>query len=132
MSIDSIGNFLTIIRNGFVLGKRVVEAPYSRVKMGIAEILKDEGFINDFEVVNPDQISNKKIKIILKYVGGESVIHEIKRLSRPGRRSYAKISSLKPIKGKLGVSILSTNQGLMTDKKAKDVSVGGEVICSVW
>ncbi len=132
MSIDSIGNFLTIIRNGLMLGKRFVEAPYSELKFNIAQILKDEGFIIDLEAINQDEVSKKKIKVMLKYVDGESVIHEIKRLSRPGRRYYAKIKGLKPIKGKLGISILSTNKGLMTDKKAKELSVGGEVVCSVW
>lgn len=131
MSIDSIGNFLTIIRNGLMLGKRFVEAPYSNMKYSIASILKDEGFIKDFEVIG-QEVSTKKIKIFLKYVRGESVIHEIKRLSRPGRRYYASIRVLKPVKGKLGISILSTDKGLMTDKKAKELSVGGEIICSVW
>lgn len=131
MSIDTIGDFLTIIRNGLLLGKGSVEAPYSNIKTGIAQILKDEGFIRDFEI-NGEKVSEKKLKILLKYVGGESVIHEIKRLSRPGLRYYEAAHKLKPVKGKFGISILSTNKGLMTNKKARELSVGGEVICHVW
>ena len=131
MSIDSIGNFLTIIRNGFILGKRFVEAPYSKMNYAIAEILKEEGFIKSLDIVDVND-SIKRLKVALKYVDGESVIHELKRLSRPSRRYYAGSKNLKPVKGNLGISILSTNKGLMTDKKAKEMSVGGEVICSVW
>ncbi len=131
MSIDSIGNFLTIIRNGFILGKKFVEAPHSKMNFGIAQILKDEGFIRDIQVIGDGP--KKKIKVFLKYMDGESVIHELKRMSTPGRRYYEKAKSLKPVKGKLGILILSTNKGqLMTDKQAQEVPVGGEVICSVW
>ncbi len=131
MSIDSIGNFLTIIRNNFVLGKRTVETTCSKMNLSIAEILKDEGFIKDVVVDDSDPIK-KRLKIFLKYVNGESVIHELKRLSKPSRRYYAGTNNIKPVKGNLGITILSTNKGLMTDKRAKDMLVGGEVICSVW
>jgi small subunit ribosomal protein S8 len=131
MSIDSIGDFLTIIRNGIALGKPYVVAPSSNVKMNIAQVLQNEGFIRSFEAL--DQATpHKKLKIVLKYVDGESVIHEISRRSRPGRRYYAKAKNVKPIIGKFGISILTTNKGIMTDKQAKALSVGGEVICSVW
>lgn len=131
MSVDTIGNFLTIIRNGLVLGKRSVEAPYSNLKFQLANILKDEGFVKDVVLVDEDPIK-KKIKIYLKYIDGESVIHEISRVSKPSRRVYAGAKMIKPVKGKLGISILTTNKGLMTDKKAKALSMGGEIICSVW
>jgi len=131
MSIDSIGNFLTIIRNGFVLGKRSIEAPYSNLNFSIAQILKEEGFIKEVAVKEQEGLHNK-IEVFLKYVNGESVIHELKRLSKPSRRYYAGAKSIKPVKGNLGIAILSTNKGLMTDKRAKELSVGGEVICSVW
>jgi small subunit ribosomal protein S8 len=130
MSIDSIGNFLTIIRNGFVVGKQFVEAPYSTINLNIAHILKDEGFIKSVEVSGGE--IKKNLKVTLKYVAGESVIHEIRRLSRPGRRYYEGARTLRPVRGNLGVSILSTNKGLMTDKRARELLVGGEVICSVW
>lgn len=131
MSIDTIGNFLTIIRNGVLTSKRSVVSPYSKIKAEIAALLHQEGFIKNFEIIDTDSIK-KQLKIDLKYVDGESVIHEINRISKPGRRKYEKSDALKPIKGKLGISIVSTNKGLMTDKRAKQLPVGGEVICSVW
>lgn len=130
MSVDSIGNFLTIIRNGITLGKRYVTAPYSRMRFDIGRILKEEGFIKDIQV-DGEGVS-KIVKVFLKYVDGESVIHEITRESKPSRRYYGKAKSLRPVKGNLGIAILSTNKGVMTDKQAREKIVGGEVICSVW
>ncbi len=130
MSIDALGDFLTVIRNGLMASKRTVETPYSNIKVEIVKILKEEGFIRDYSII--EENSKKKIQIALKYVEGESVIHELTRVSRPGRRMYGKTDNLKHIIGKLGISILTTNKGIMTDKKAKQLSVGGEIICSVW
>lgn len=130
MSIDAIGDFLTIIRNGLMASKRSVAAPYSKFKFEIVKILKDEGFIKDFELI--DEQNKKAIKIFLKYVDGESVIHEIVRKSTPGRRIYERASQMKFVIGKLGISIVTTNKGIMTNKRAKELAVGGEVICSVW
>ncbi|OGB97987.1 30S ribosomal protein S8 [candidate division TM6 bacterium RIFCSPHIGHO2_12_FULL_36_22] len=130
MSKDSIGDFLTIIRNAIMASKPIAIAPHSRMRSEIASILQLEGFINGVQI---KEIDNKKfISIDLRYVDGESVIHEIKRVSRPGRRSYARMHELKPVIGGLGISILTTNKGLMTNKRAKDVTVGGEVLCTVW
>ncbi len=137
MSIDAIGDFLTIIRNGLMRSKLSVEAPFSRMRESIAKILKDEGFINDYIVLD-DSPSKKRIKLLLKYVDGESVIHEIQRVSTPGRRRYVKITKargfrrLMPVIGGLGVSILTTSRGLLSHKKAKEIGVGGEVVCTVW
>ncbi len=131
MSIDAIGDFLTIIRNGLMASKRTVVAPYSKIKFEIVKILKNEGFIKDFELVE-SQSPKKEIKIFLKYVDGESVIHELVRESKPSRRIYGKSSQLKFVIGKLGISIVTTNKGIMTNKEAKQLAVGGEVICSVW
>jgi small subunit ribosomal protein S8 len=130
MSIDAIGDFLTIIRNGLMVSKRSVEVPYSALKLEITKILEQEGFIKGFIVSEQD--NHKTIKVALKYVNGESVIHELTRVSKPGRRVYCKLNNLSPIIGKLGISVLSTNKGVMTDKKAQALSVGGEIICSVW
>ncbi len=132
MSIDSIGDLLTVIRNGLMASKRSVEAPHSKMKIEIVKILKDEGFIKDFNIVETENDSKKRIQLSLKYVDGESVIHEITRISTPGKRAYGKANQLKHVIGKLGISILTTNKGIMTDKKAKDLSVGGEIICTVW
>jgi len=131
MSVDAIGDFLTIIRNGLMASKSRVVAPNSRTKFAIANILKGEGFIRDCSILEAEG-GEKKIEIVLKYVGGESVIHEIKRASRPGRRYYAGTSNLKPVIGNLGISILSTNRGIISNHQAKELKVGGEVICTVW
>lgn len=130
MSIDVIGDFLTIIRNGIMSSKLLVVAPYSKIKAELAEILKDEGFIKDYAVIEDD--GKKSIKVFLKYVGGESVIHELKRISTPGRRSYKGATNIKPVIGGLGLSILTTSKGIISHKKAKELGVGGEVLCTVW
>ncbi len=131
MSIDAIGNFLTIIRNGVSASKPSVTAPYSKIKHEIASILKDEGFIRDFAVINEDVVK-KSLQISLKYSNGESAIHEITRISTPGLRNYAGARSVEAVIGGLGVSILSTNRGVLSNKKARELNVGGEVICTIW
>ncbi len=132
MAIDIIGDFLTIIRNGLAASKSYVLAPYSRMKFGIAQILKEEGFIKDVVVIDDESPAKKRIKILLKYVEGESVIHKIERLSKPSRRRYVGAQTIKPVIGKLGVSILTTNQGIVSHKRAKELGIGGEVVCTVW
>lgn len=132
MSIDILGNFLTIIRNGITRSKPSVEMPYSKLKYELALVLQEEGFISGIEVSNENDIVNKQLKIFLKYVNNESVIHEITRVSKPSRRIYAGVSNMKPVIGGLGVSVLTTNKGLLTDKTAKKMRVGGEIICTVW
>ena len=136
MSIDTIGDFLTIIRNGLQRAKPFVVVPYSGLKQAILETLKAEGFIRDFAMVGEGDVK-KYLKIYLKYVGGESVIHEISRISTPGCRQYAQVTTkgrhkIKPVIGGLGVSIVTTSRGVMSHKKAKELGVGGEVICTVW
>lgn len=130
MSIDSIGNFLTIIRNGVKVSKPFVDAPYSNMNNAIAEILKKEGFVRDIEQIEDN--GKKRLKVVLKYVGGESVIHELKRISKLSRRSYTGISEIKPVIDGLGLSILSTDRGVISHKDAKKLGVGGEIICTVW
>lgn len=130
MSRDVIGDFLTVIRNGIAVGKPFITSPFSTIKKELATILKDEGFIKDFAIEGEGV--NSVLKVYLKYVDGESVIHELVRISTPGRRVYSGFKNVKPVIGGLGVSILSTSKGLMTNKQAKDLSVGGEIICTVW
>lgn len=130
MSIDAIGNFLTIIRNGILASKSFVVAPHSKVHAHIGAILKSEGFIRDCGVLEED--GKKYLQITFRYVSGESVIHEIKRVSTPGRRSYVGAGEIRPVIGGLGISILTTNRGIMTNKQARDARVGGELICTVW
>ncbi len=130
MSVDSIANFLTIIRNGILISKPFVVAPFSRMNNALASILKQEGFIKDAQQIEQD--GKQVLKIFLKYVDGESVIHELDRVSKSSRRSYVGATNIKPVIGGLGLSILSTNRGVITHKKAKELNVGGEVICTVW
>mgnify|MGYP000095954330 CR=1 FL=1 len=132
MSIDIIGNFLTVIRNGIMRSKASVSTSYSNLRYELALILQEEGFISGIEVLNENDVVNKQIKIFLKYVNNESVIHEITRVSKPSRRVYAATTEIKPVIGGLGISVLTTNKGLLTDKTAKKLRVGGEIICTVW
>jgi len=129
MSVDTIGDFLTIIRNAVMVSKGSVTLPFSKMRLALAQILKNEGFIRDFEVLPED---HKKLKLHLKYVNGESPIHAITRASKLGRRLYARSGDIKPVSGGLGISILTTNKGVVTNKQAKQLGVGGEVICTVW
>lgn len=130
MITDTIGNFLTVIRNGTMVGKSSVVAPYSKICHAIVDILKKEGFIRDFSL---DGLGvEKRIKIFLKYVNGESVIHELHRVSTPGKRMYAQARNVSPVIGGLGVSIVTTSQGVLTDKEVRNRHVGGEILCTVW
>jgi len=131
MSVDTISNFLTNIRNALMVSKPFVTVPYTKMNHAIGRILLDEGFVKDVAVLD-DESSFQKIKLTLKYVDGESVIHEISRVSVPGRRVYAGSTSVKPVIGGLGISILSTNRGVLTNKMAKELGVGGEILCTVW
>jgi small subunit ribosomal protein S8 len=131
MSKDIIGDFLTVIRNGIGISKRWIVVPFSNEKMEIAKVLKEEGFIKDFQKIE-DNNSKYLLKIFLKYMNGESAIHELVRVSKPSRRCYEGLRNMRSVIGGLGVAVLSTNVGIITDKKAKVLSVGGEVICHVW
>lgn len=132
MSIDTIGNMLTSIRNVCALGKKFTTVPHSKFKEGILATLKKSGYIKDFQVLSDENSFGKKIKIFLKYIDGEAVIHSLERVSTPGLRVYNKPSCLKPIVGGLGISVVSTNKGILTDIEARKLSVGGEVILKVW
>ncbi len=136
MSIDTIGNFLTILRNRIMVSSPYAVAEYSKMNAEIARILQEEGFVKDVQVCEEQQgrLLKKSLKVFFKYVQGESVMHEITRVSKPSRRTYAKVKNLKPVINGLGIVILSTNRGIMTDKQAKasNLRVGGEVLCTVW
>lgn len=131
MSRDIIGDMLTIIRNGLKGSKRVVFIPYSKEKENLLAVLKDEGYIKDF-TKEEERPGIFKHKVLLKYVDGQASISEIKRVSRPGRRYYERLHNITPVIGGLGVSILSTSKGIMSDRRARELSVGGEVLCHVW
>jgi small subunit ribosomal protein S8 len=133
---DPIADMLTRIRNGIMAGHMQIGMPNSKLKTSIAGILKDEGFIDGFEVVDGDAPSHKVLRVRLKYVGERRerrpVIAGIERISRPGRRVYAKKSEIPWVFSGLGVAIISTPKGVMTDRRARQVGVGGEVLCKVW
>jgi len=128
---DPIGDLLSRIRNGQLRGKAKVTSPNSRLRTRLLDVLQSEGFIRGYaEVEFKDGL--KQLEIELKYHEGRPVIRELKRVSTPGRRVYASVKELKPHRQGLGVSIVSTPQGVMTDTAAREKNVGGEVICQVF
>ena len=127
---DQIADMLTRIRNGQMAGKATVSMPNSTKKVAIANVLKDEGFIESYDVVAEDGLPN--LVVSLKYFNGKAVIENIDRVSRPGLRIYKNAQELPKVNGGLGVSIISTNKGVMSDKQARSQGVGGEVICNVF
>lgn len=127
---DPIADMLTRIRNAITAKHEVVEIPASNMKKAIAEILVNEGYVKSAKVVE-DGVQGK-IVIELKYAGKQSVISGLKRVSKPGLRTYADTENLPKVIGGLGIAILSTSKGIMTDKQAKVANVGGEVLCYVW
>lgn len=128
---DPIADFLTRIRNANMVYIEKVEIPASNTKMAMANILKDEGYIKDVEYVEDGK--QGIIRVYLKYASGrERVITGLKRISRPGLRVYAKKDELPKVLGGLGIAIVTTSNGLMTDKNARKAGLGGEVLCYVW
>jgi small subunit ribosomal protein S8 len=128
---DPLGDMLTRIRNGQQARKSVVAAPASNLRANVLEVLKREGYIRGFsrEDLSP---GISELKIELKYVDGEPVIREISRISKPGRRVYSKLADLPRIYNGLGIAILSTPRGVMSDNEARVAKVGGEVLCRVF
>lgn len=128
---DPVADFLTRIRNGNLVYHSVIEVPASKMKKAIADILKQEGYIKDYEYVEDGK--QGILRIYMKYgEGKQRVITGIKRISKPGLRVYAKKDSIPKVLGGLGIAIISTSRGIMTDKQAREEGVGGEVICYVW
>ena len=128
---DPIADMLTRIRNANTAGHDTVEIPASKMKKSIAQILKDEGFITDFEVIEDGK--QGIIKVTMKYAAGkERVISGIKKISKPGLKVYAKAEDVPRVLGGLGIAILSTSKGVISDKEARKLGIGGEVICYVW
>ena len=128
---DPIGDLLTRIRNGQLRGTAKIKSPNSRLRARLLDVLQSEGFIRGYTEV---EFKNglRELEIELKYHEGRPVIREIKRVSTPGRRVYASVKELKPHRQGLGVSIVSTPQGVMTDTTAREKNVGGEVLCQVF
>lgn len=126
---DPLADMLTRIRNAQMAEKTVVSMPSSKLKAAVAKVLKDEGYVADFQITGDVK---QQLSIELKYFEGKPVIEELKRVSRPGLRQYKGTEELPKVRGGLGVSIVSTNKGVMTDRAARAAGVGGEVLCTVF
>lgn len=133
---DPISDMLTRIRNAVMIGNNTVAMPSSKIKASIAEILKNEGYIKSFEVVDGEIANSKVLRIRLKYVGErrtrEPVISGLERISRPGRRVYKGKQEIPWVLSGIGIAIMSTPKGVMTGQRARQLGVGGEILCKVW
>ncbi len=131
MMTDPIADMLTRIRNAVRIERATVDLPSSKVKRGLAEVLKREGFIWDWKEVESEPVP--QIRIELKYgPNGERLIRHIRRVSSPGRRVYSRSVRLRPVLGGVGISILSTSSGVVRDREARQRKLGGEVLCELW
>ena len=126
---DPLGDMLTRIRNAIMRGRTSVTTPASTLRGRVLEVLVDEGFIRSYEEIELDGFRGYNVE--LKYFEGEAVIREIKRVSKPGRRVYSSVKTLPQIRNGLGIAILSTPKGVMSDTAAREANVGGEVLCQV-
>lgn len=133
---DPIADMLTRIRNAVMIGRTTVAIPSSNIKLAIAKILKEEGYIKAYKVVDGENSWQKTLRIRLKYVGErrsrEPVITGLKRVSRPGRRVYTRKREIPWVLSGIGIAILTTPKGVMTGHRARQLGIGGEVICKVW
>lgn len=128
---DSIGDLITRIRNGQMAMKKTVDSPVSSQRLNLLRVLQNEGYIRGFSVIDgPD--GHKAVRVELKYYDGDPVIKTIKRVSTPGRRVYSSINDLPLVRNGLGVNILSTSKGVMSDIEARKLSIGGEILCTVF
>ena len=128
---DPIADMLTRVRNAYAAKHQKVDVPASNVKVEIARILKEEGFINNYKVIGENTVKN--IRIYLKYgAKGEQVLSKLERVSKPGCRVYVSGASVPKVLGGMGINILSTSRGLMTDRRARREKIGGELLCRVY
>ena len=133
---DPIADMLTRIRNATISSQAMTAIPHSKVKVEIAKILKEEGYIESYEVAESDRPGQRMIRVRIKYVGErrqrQPVISGLERVSRPGRRVYTKKQDIPWVLSGIGVAILSTPKGIMTGQRARQLGVGGEILCKVW
>ena len=133
---DPISDMLTRIRNGVMAGHALVAVPSSKLKVEIAKIMKDEGYLEGFEIVEGEQSVERTLRLKIKYVGDRRarrpVISGVERVSKPGRRVYTKKQDIPWVLSGIGVAILSTPKGVMTGARARQLGVGGEILCKVW
>lgn len=125
---DTIGDFLTVLRNASSANKETCAVQYSKIRESIARILKEEGYIEDFARIN----DGKQLEVRLKYVNNNAAITGIQRYSKPGRRLYYGYREIPRVLGGLGTSILTTSRGLLNDREARRQKVGGEILCNIW
>lgn len=131
MMTDPIADMLTRIRNAISIERPYVDMPASKIKIGIAEALQREGYVWDFEII--EQQPQDVLRINLKYgPNGERVVQTIDRVSKPGRRVFASVREMPEVLQGLGISVLSTNQGVLSNREARAKGVGGEVLCKIW
>lgn len=131
MMTDPLADMLTRIRNAVRVERPTVEMPLSKVRRGLADVLKREGYIWDWEVV--EGTPTRLLRVVLKYgPNGERVIRHLSRVSKPGRRVYRGVTDLKPVLGGMGVAVVSTSKGVLSDREAREKNLGGEVLCEVW
>ena len=128
---DPLGDMLTRIRNSQMRGKSTVRSPASKLRAWVLDVLADEGYIRGYERVTDDK-GREELEISLKYASGAPAIRELKRVSRPGRRVYAGVKEIPSVRNGLGVSVVSTPKGVMSDAAARSANVGGEVLCRVF
>lgn len=133
---DPIADMLTRVRNGLAAGHATVAMPHSKIKSEIARILKEEGYIESFEVLDGEIPTRQTLRVKLKYVGERrqrrSVITGLERISKPGRRVYTPMKEIPWVLSGMGVAILSTPKGVMTGQRARQLGIGGEILCKVW
>lgn len=132
VSNDPVADFLTRIRNAVQIKSATVLIPYSGLKKNLADLLMSEGYINSVKIIDDETPSTKAIEIELRYVNDVAAIQGLRKISKPGLRKYVKAQYAPKVLNGLGISILSTNQGLKTDRKARKEKVGGELLCQVW
>jgi small subunit ribosomal protein S8 len=134
--IDPIADMLTRIRNGLLVGQPMVAMPTSKLKAEIARIMKEEGYIDGYEIVDGEKPAQQVLRVRLKYVGERRekhpVITGLERVSRPGRRTYSRKQDIPHVLSGIGVAIISTPKGVMTGVRARQLGVGGEILCKVW
>jgi len=128
---DPLADMITRIRNAGMVNFRTVDMPLSTLKVGVAKVLKDEGFIEDYQILK-DTVQGT-MRINLKYgANGEKVVTGLSRVSKPGKRIYVKADKIPKVMSGLGIAVLSTSKGIITDRQARQFGVGGEVLCNVW
>ena len=133
---DPIADMLTRVRNTVMIGQTLTAMPHSKVKAEIAKILKEEGYIDNYEIVDGERPGQKVLRLKIKYIGErrerKPVISGLERVSRPGRRVYTKKHDIPWVLAGIGVAILSTPKGIMTGQRARQLGVGGEILCKIW